>query len=70
MLKYLYIYQITFTIIATKIDKLSKNELRNNLNMLASSLGIGVANIIAVSSSKKIGMEKVWQVIDEKIEQV
>ncbi len=70
MLKYLYIYQIPFTIIATKIDKLSKNELRNNLNMLASSLGVGVANIIAVSSSKKIGMEKVWQVIDEKIEQV
>ena len=32
---YLYVYQIPFTVIATKTDKLSKSELNKNLLLIA-----------------------------------
>ena len=64
--EYLYYYQIPFTVIATKADKLSKAELGRNLQKIATSLGLGVANIIATSAQTRYGSEKV----EAKIEQI
>lgn len=68
MLKYLYVYQIPFSIIATKTDKLSKSEINKNIAMIASSLMVGVDNIIPVSSEKKTNLDKVLAVVEQKLE--
>lgn len=58
MIEYLNYYRIDYTPVATKIDKLSKNELRQCLQKLAISLKVGVDNIITVSSTKLCGLDK------------
>lgn len=68
MANYLYVYQIPFSIIATKTDKLSKAELNKNLLQIASILGVGVDNIIAVSSEKKTNISKIWDEIEKKLD--
>ena len=65
MIEYLYFYQIPFTVIATKCDKLSKAEMGRNLQKIATSLGLGVANIIPTSAQSKYGREKVEKKIEE-----
>ncbi len=65
-INYLYYYQIPFTVFATKCDKLSKAEMGRNMQTIATSLSIGVGNIIPVSATKKFGREK----IEEKITQI
>jgi len=49
MIKYLYAKGLGFTIIATKSDKIKKSQLAKHKQMLAASLGVGVANIIVTS---------------------
>jgi len=49
MLDYLYYYQIPFTVIATKSDKLSKSKVSQNVTAMAAVLKIGRDNIIPVS---------------------
>lgn len=49
MLEYLYYYQIPFTVIATKSDKLSKSKVSQNVTAMAAALKIGRDNIIPVS---------------------
>jgi GTP-binding protein len=53
-------------VIATKADKLSKNELRRNLDRIKETLN--VERVIAYSSTKKIGRDEVWKAIREAIE--
>jgi GTP-binding protein len=53
-------------VVATKADKLSKNELRNSLEKAKQTLG--VEHIIAYSSVKKTGRDEVWRVIREAID--
>lgn len=67
MLEYLYAFQIPFKIIATKTDKLNKSELNKNKVMLASVLGVGVDDILFVSSEKKQNITKILDVIEENI---
>lgn len=62
---YLYYYQIPFTVIATKCDKLSKAELGRSLQKIATALSLGVGNIIPISSVSKFGREKIEAKIDE-----
>lgn len=66
MLKYLYFYNIPFTIIATKTDKLSKSATFKRKHELAKFIGVGVDNILPVSSLQKTGKEEVL----ERLEQV
>ncbi len=67
MINYLHHYCIPMTIIATKADKLSKNELAKNTRTLAQSLAVGIGNIIVTSSFKKTGKEAVFARIEEMI---
>ena len=64
MLEYLYHYQIPFTVIATKADKLSHSQAMRQVQVLATGLKLGKDNILPVSSEKRLGAEKVWEVID------
>ncbi|MBR1925396.1 MAG: YihA family ribosome biogenesis GTP-binding protein [Clostridia bacterium] len=65
MLKFLYAYQIPFKIIATKIDKLTKTELQKNKKLISSELGVGVDDIIFVSSEKKQNISQILDLIEE-----
>lgn len=68
LIDYLYAYHIPFTIIATKSDKLSKQEQQKSLKMLSSCLTVGIDNIIMTSAVKKTGKEKVLERIEHLLE--
>ncbi len=53
-------------IIATKIDKISKNELQKNLNLIKTTLNCK-ESIIPVSAVSKKGIEIIHQLIDNKL---
>ena len=67
MINFLVYYNIPFIIIATKCDKFSKAALRPALNKLANSIGVGIGNIYATSSSKKTGKEEVLNRLEQFI---
>ncbi|MFI3228730.1 MAG: ribosome biogenesis GTP-binding protein YihA/YsxC [Bacillota bacterium] len=67
MINYLHHYCIPMTIIATKADKLTRNELNKNIRVLAQTLAIGIDNIFVTSSFKKTGAEKVFARIEDLI---
>lgn len=50
MIKYLYFYQIPFTVFATKCDKLSGAQRAVSVQKIASALGLGKDDIIPVSA--------------------
>ena len=70
MLNYLYHYQIPFSIIATKTDKISKNLIIKNLNIISSVLSVGRDDIIATSSVKKDKLDAVWDIIEQDLKRV
>ena len=65
MLEYLYYYQIPFTVLATKCDKVSKASLLKEVNKVSSYLGLGRDNIIPFSAVNKLGLDKVLARLDE-----
>ncbi len=65
MLEYLYYYQIPFTVVATKCDKVTKSALKTELNKMASYLGLGKDNLIAFSSVSKLGISEVLGRFDD-----
>lgn len=64
MMNYLVHYNINFTIIATKADKLSRSAQMKRVREIAVSLGVGPANIYPVSSTQKTGKEQILARID------
>ncbi len=64
LLKYLYLYSIPFTVIATKADKLSKQQQQKAKSVIAKAIGVGPSDIIVTSSSAKTGKEQVLARID------
>ena len=67
MLKYLNQYAIPFVVVATKCDKLKKNEYLKNKQLVAHSLGLGESDVILVSSEKKMGLDNILSVISSFI---
>ncbi len=67
MLNYLYTYNIPFNIIATKADKISKNQINKNLAIIANTLGVGKDDIFVTSSQDKQGMDKILTLIENLI---
>lgn len=67
MFKYLYFYNIPFTIIATKADKLSRSAGMRRRKEIADYIGVGVDNVYITSSIDKKGAEKIYERIDQII---
>lgn len=59
MIAYLHHYNIPFTIIATKADKLSKVQIVKQKTIVANALCMAAANIYATSALNKTGAEEV-----------
>ena len=66
MVYYLNTYNIPYTVIANKADKIGKSQVPKQVNLLATHFGLGAGNIFVVSSFKKTGKDKVL----ERLEQV
>lgn len=66
MINYLYHYRIPFTVVATKADKLSKTKIKPALNVIATDLRVGVADITAVDY-KGFNKDKVLAEIEKAI---
>ena len=64
MLNYLYYYNMPFKVVATKADKLSKTQIKNKLHNIALELGLGDADMFAVSAQTKYGLEEILQYIN------
>lgn len=64
MVKYLNQYAIPFVVVATKCDKLKKNEYSKNRQLVAHSLGLGESDVILTSSDTKFGLQNILTIID------
>jgi GTP-binding protein len=60
MLKYLYFYNIPFTVIATKSDKVSRREIAVRQKKIADALCVGVGNVYVCSSFEGSGAEEIY----------
>ena len=59
-------YGIEPLIVLTKLDKIKKNQLQKQLALITRALGIqNKENVIAVSSESKIGIDKLWQRMEQ-----
>ncbi len=67
MLSYLNYHIIPFTVVATKSDKLSRMRRMERVRALAASLGLGVGNLLAVSSQTGEGKDALLSVIREAV---
>ncbi len=67
MLKYLYVYNLPFNIIATKADKISRGQINKYVSQIASSLGVGINDIIVTSNVSKIGNDKIYEIIESQL---
>ena len=68
LLNFLYHYNIPFTVIATKCDKLSRAQLTKRRAEIANAIGVGVGNVFLISSLKKTGKEDILARIDDLVE--
>ncbi|MCL2540498.1 MAG: ribosome biogenesis GTP-binding protein YihA/YsxC [Firmicutes bacterium] len=64
MLQYLYHYQLPFTVVVTKADKLSHSQATRQAREIAAALGLGKDDVVVVSASKRVGKEKIWGIIE------
>ena len=64
LINYLYTYNIPFTIIVTKADKLSRSQQQKCLAVIATSLCVGIKDILVTSASAKTGKDAVLARID------
>lgn len=67
MMEYMVFYNIPFTIVATKADKLSRAEAGKAKQQIATTLKVGVDNIFLVSSEKRTGAEELLERIEQFI---
>jgi len=66
MYQWLQHYGLDGVAVATKADKISRNQLRPQMNMIRKTLGMAEEDIILpVSSLKKSGYEELWSVIEQ-----
>ena len=66
MYNYLFKNNVSFTIVATKADKLPKSQVKNRCRAIANFFKVGADNVLPISSTTKTGKEAVL----EKIEQI
>ncbi|WP_281628424.1 ribosome biogenesis GTP-binding protein YihA/YsxC [Traorella massiliensis] len=69
MIEYARYHHMKLAIIATKVDKLKKNEIKKCLEKIKTTFELTDEEpLIAFSSEKKQGIDRVWQMIDKMLE--
>ena len=68
MVEYLNYHILPFTVVLTKVDKLSKMKIKEHARVIASQFYLGESNVIATSSETGYGknevLDKIRNVID------
>lgn len=68
MYNWLLHYRIPIMVVATKADKISKNQLQKHLKIIKDTLGLAPEiPLIAHSSETKVGKEEIWKTIDQTL---
>lgn len=67
MIDYLAENEIPIVLILTKIDKISRSELNKNIENITKFLRFSKSMIIPTSAEKKIGVDRIEQLLDEYI---
>lgn len=67
MIDYLTHYGIPFTVIATKADKVSRNEYKKLLTDISIETKVPTGNIIISSSEKKLGRKEILDRVEQVI---
>lgn len=67
MIEFLYYHLIPFTVIATKADKLSKAQQSKSILNIARAFKCGADDIIASSSLNRQGLDKILDLIENRI---
>ena len=67
MLKYMYAYNLPFTVIATKSDKLSRPQIGRAVQTVSAALAVGRDNITVFSGVTGEGKEKIENILDSLI---
>ena len=65
MMDWLAYYGIPAVVVATKADKLTRNQVASALKTIAEGLGVEKSSIIAASTMTKAGAEDIWKRILE-----
>lgn len=65
MVNFLHSYNIDFTVIATKSDKLNRSQMQKTKKMIATALRMAPANIYLTSALKKTGKEEILRKIEQ-----
>lgn len=63
MVNYIRYHNIPISIIATKSDKISKNEQITSITNISKKLLVPKEDIYKISSLKKVGQEEIWEKI-------
>ena len=65
MVGYLYHYALPFILVATKADKLSRANVKPQLNKIAAALKVGTGDIIASSAETGAGKQEIFSAIEK-----
>ncbi|MDF9824112.1 GTP-binding protein [Breznakia sp. PF5-3] len=65
MMEYARYHKMKVVVIATKVDKLKKNERIKNYRRICKGLEIPEEALIPFSSETRMGVDKAWQAIEE-----
>lgn len=68
MVAYLHHNRLPFFVVATKADKLSKAQLSKQISVIANTFAMGRADITAISSSAKTGLDAVLSRLETLLE--
>lgn len=69
MLDWLKAFSVTPIIVVTKCDKVSRNEKEKHLGIIATALEVSKSELTPFSALSKDGVEKVWERIEQVLEQ-
>ena len=64
MASFLHHYAIPFTVVCNKSDKLGKTRVKPRAKEVANAFALGEGNVIAISAEKRVGTEKVLDLIE------
>ncbi|MBO5926028.1 MAG: YihA family ribosome biogenesis GTP-binding protein [Clostridia bacterium] len=65
MINYLHHYALSFSVIATKSDKIGKTRIYDRVKSIGNFLAIGEKSVMAVSSETGYGKDKILQKLDD-----
>ena len=63
MASFLHHYAIPFTVVCNKSDQLGKTRIKTRAKEVANAFALGEGNVIAISAEKRVGTEKILELL-------